>query len=545
MSQTADHYLGNPNLKKANVPVEFTKEQLSEYLKCQSDIQYFVETYVQIVNVDKGLIPFQPWSFQKKMLDQFVHNRFNICKLPRQSGKSTTTTSYILWKVLFHPDQNIAILANKGALARDLLGKIQLAYEYLPKWLQQGVLVWNKGNIELENGCRVVAASTSSSAIRGGSYNLIFLDEFAFVGNHLADEFFASVYPTISSGTTSQVIIVSTPNGMNHFYKMWSDAENDNSDYIPIDIHWSEIPGRDEKWKEETIRNTSEEQFRQEFECEFIGSASTLITSTKLRQLAFRKPSRSFDHLDIYEEPQKGKTYIMTVDCSRGIGIDYNTFVVVDTTAIPYRMVAKYTNNTIAPMLFPTVIMNVCKEYNDAYVLVETNDIGGQVADILHNDLEYEHVLTSASRGRAGMVLGTGFGGQVTLGVRTTKSVKALGCRNLKDLIENDKLLIEDFDTISELASFISKGTSFAAEEGAHDDLVMCLVLFGWLVKQQYFKDISDTDIRARLQAEKLEMEESSLLPFGFHEDGNEPVPEETYQPGWMDSEPDEPGGWY
>ena len=334
MSQTAEHYLGNPNLKKANVPVEFTKEELSEYVKCQGDIQYFVEKYVQIVNVDKGLIPFEPWSFQKKMLEQFVHNRFNICKLPRQSGKSTTTTSYILWKILFYPDQNIAILANKGALARDLLGKIQLAYEYLPKWLQQGVLVWNKGNIELENGCKVVAASTSSSAIRGGSYNLIFLDEFAFVGNHLADEFFASVYPTISSGTTSQVIIVSTPNGMNHFYKMWIDAENDNSDYIPIDIHWSEVPGRDDKWKDETIRNTSEEQFRQEFECEFIGSASTLISSTKLRQLAFKKPIQSIDNLDIYEQPQKGKNYVVTVDCSRGVGIDYNTFTVVDITAL-------------------------------------------------------------------------------------------------------------------------------------------------------------------------------------------------------------------
>ena len=418
MSET---YLGNPNLKRSNVPIQFTNDNIQEYVKCSKDAIYFITNYVQIINIDKGLIPFDLYDFQEDMIETFETNRFVICKLPRQSGKSTTVTAYMLWLVLFSDNQNIAILANKGALARELLGKIQLAYEHLPVWLQQGITVWNKGNIELENGSKIVAAATSSSAIRGGSYNLIFLDEFAFVGNNMADEFFSSVYPTISSGLTSKIFIVSTPNGMNHFYKLWADAEEGNNKYATIEVHWNQVPNRDQKWKEETIANTSEAQFRQEFDCEFVGSANTLIHPTKLKTFVFRKPISVWNEIEIYSEPIPGHEYVISADTSRGLGLDYSAFLIFDITEMPYRLVAKYRNQSISPLLYPSIIYAAGMKFNAAFVMVEINDIGGQVADILHTDLEYENLLITTVRGRGGQQIGGGFGTQIQLGVRTTK----------------------------------------------------------------------------------------------------------------------------
>ena len=427
----SDTYLGNPNLKRSNVPIQFTDENVKEYIKCSKDAIYFITKYVQIVNIDKGLIPFNLYDFQEEMVNLFDMNRFVICKLPRQSGKSTTVTAYMLWLILFNDNQNIAILANKGALARELLGKIQLAYEHLPTWLQQGIMVWNKGNIELENGSKIVAAATSSSAIRGGSYNLIFLDEFAFVGNNMADEFFSSVYPTISAGLTSKVFIVSTPNGMNHFYKLWSDAEEGNNKYASIEVHWSQVPNRDEEWKKETISNTSEAQFRQEFECEFLGSANTLIHPTKLKNLVFRKPIDYWNDVEIYHNPTEGHEYAISVDTSRGLGLDYSAFLVFDISEMPYKLVAKYRDQFVSPLLYPSVISAVGMKYNQAFVMVEINDIGQQVADILHTDLEYDNLLITSTRGRGGQRIGGGFAKQIQLGVRTTKTVKSIGCSNL------------------------------------------------------------------------------------------------------------------
>ena len=522
MSET---YLGNPNLKRSNVTIQFTDENIKEYIKCSKDAIYFITKYVQIVNIDKGLVPFELYDFQSDMVETFDTNRFVICKLPRQSGKSTTVTAYMLWLILFQDNQNIAILANKGALARELLGKIQLAYEHLPVWLQQGITTWNKGNVELENGSKIVAAATSSSAIRGGSYNLIFLDEFAFVGNNMADEFFSSVYPTISSGLTSKIFIVSTPNGMNHFYKLWADAEEGNNKYATIEVHWDQIPNRDEKWKEETIANTSEAQFRQEFECEFLGSSNTLIHPTKLKTFAFRKPISIWNEIEIYNEPIPGHEYVISADTSRGLGLDYSAFLIFDITEMPYRLVAKYRNQTISPLLYPSVIYAAGMKFNAAFVMVEINDIGGQVADILHTDLEYENLLITTMRGRGGQQVGGGFGTQIQLGVRTTKTVKSVGCSNLKDLLENEKLIVEDFDLISELSSFISRKNSYQAEEGSHDDLVMCSVLFGWLTRQTYFKDLTDTDIRTKIYNEKIKLLEDNALNFVLIDDG-QPEPD-------------------
>jgi hypothetical protein len=516
-----DVYLGNPLLKKANTPIEFTEEQVIEFFKCKEDPVYFARNYIKIVSLDHGLVPFDMYPFQERLIQNFHKNRFNICKMPRQTGKSTTCVSYLLHYAVFNDNVNIAILANKASTARDLLGRLQLAYENLPKWMQQGIISWNKGSLELENGSKISSNSTSSSAVRGGSYNVIFLDEFAFIPNHIADDFFASVYPTISSGQSTKVIIVSTPRGMNHFYRMWHDAERGKNEYLPTDVHWSEVPGRDAAWKEQTIANTSEQQFKVEFECEFLGSTNTLINPTKLRNLVYEDPIKRNAGLDIYEQPKEEHNYLMTVDVARGLGNDYSAFIVFDITEFPYKVVAKYRNNEIKPMLFPNIIYDVAKAYNGSWLLVEVNDIGDQVANILHFDLEYDNVLMCSMRGRAGQIVGSGFSGKKSqLGVRMTAAVKKLGCSNLKTLMEDDKLLTVDYDIISELTTFAQKHNSFEAEEGCNDDLAMCLVIFSWLVAQDYFKEMTDNDVRKRIYEEQKNQIEQDMSPFGFILDG-------------------------
>ena len=517
-----EHYLGNPNLKKANTPIEFTAEDVKEFQKCEGDPVYFITKYIKITTLDHGLQPFKMYNFQKEMVGTFHNNRYSICKLPRQSGKSTTIIAFLLHYCIFNANVNVAILANKAAVARDLLGRLQLAYENLPKWLQQGVISWNKGSLELENGSRILAAATSSSAVRGGSYNIIFLDEFAYVPSNIAEQFFSSVYPTISSGKTSKVIIVSTPHGMNMFYKLWRDAEDRKNSYVPIEVHWTEVPGRDEKWKKETIANTSEQQFRTEFECEFLGSVNTLINPSKLRTMRYRQPSVSNAGLDIYEPVKEDHRYCVTVDVARGDLNDNSAFVIFDVTHIPYKVVGKYKNNDIKPMMFPGIVEKVARNYNQAEILVEVNDIGGQVADTLHYELEYDNLIMVSQRGRAGQVAGSGFSGKgAQLGVRTTKAIKKLGCSNLKTLVESDKIIIEDFDIISEMSTFILKGTSkYEADDGSNDDLMMCCVLFAWLSNQTYFKELTDQDIRARLYEEQKNAIEQDMAPFGFLNDG-------------------------
>jgi hypothetical protein len=521
MSGSKELYLGNPNLKKVGVDIEFTKEQISEYLKCKADPIYFTKNYMKIISLDEGIIPFKMWDFQEKLIKDFHENRFNIAKLPRQTGKSTTVVSYLLYYAIFNDNVNIGILANKASTARDLLGRLQLGYENLPKWMQQGVVAWNKGSMELENGSKILAASTSASAVRGMSFNILFLDEFAFVPNHIAEEFFSSVYPTITSGKSTKVIIISTPYGMNHFYKMWQNSVQGKSDYVHNEVHWSQVPGRDADWKAQTIANTSERQFTQEFECNFLGSVDTLISAAKLQALTFTEPIKSNAGLDVYEKAQKGHEYIITVDVARGIGGDYSAFIVYDITTMPYRIVAKYRNNTIKPVLFPSVIFQVAKEYNMPYILVEVNDIGDSIAATLNYDLEYPNVLMCAMRGRAGQIVGQGFSGNKTqLGVKMSITVKKQGCANLKAIVEEDKLLFEDYDILSELTTFIQKKQSFEADEGYHDDLVMCMVLFAWLVMQDYFKEMTDQDVRRRIYEEQRNQIEQDMSPFGFIDDG-------------------------
>ena len=519
----SENYLGNPNLKNVGQNVEWTEESLQEYVKCKDDPEHFIRSYVKIIHVDQGLVPFEMYDYQKDMIHKFNDNRFVICKMPRQTGKSTTIISFLLHYILFNESVNVAILANKGAVARELLSRLQLAYEHLPKWLQQGVLVWNKGNIEVENGSKVIASATSSSAVRGSSFNIIFLDEFAHVPQNIAEQFFTSVYPTISSGESTKVLIVSTPLGLNMFYKMWVEAEEGRSEYVPIEVHWSEMPGRDGKWKEQTIKNTSEVQFTQEFECEFVGSTYTLIAPSKLRTMVFKNPIHESNNLTVYEHPVKNHTYALVADTAQGKGVDFSAFSVFDVSEMPYKQVAVYRDNQISPMLYPNVIYNVGNKYNSAHVLVEVNDIGSQVADTLHYDLEYENIMIITMRGRAGQQIGGGFAKNIQLGLRTSKQIKRIGCATLKDLIEQDQLIIPDFNTIKELTTFALQNNTYQAEEGAHDDIAMTLVIFGWLVQQRYFKEMTNMDIRKKMWEEQMETLEQDMLPFGIIDDGQEP----------------------
>jgi len=505
-----DSYRDNPKLKRIGVNYNFTKDQVDEYIKCARDPVYFSK-YISIISLDRGIVPFEMYDFQKDMINTFNDNRFVIVKCPRQVGKTTTAIAYLLWTVLFKDAQNIAVLANKGQTSRDILGKLQLAYENLPMWLQQGVVEWNKGRIELENGSVIIANSTSSSAARSGAYNIVFLDEFAFVPSNIAYDFITSVYPVITSGTNTKILMVSTPNGMNLFYKMWMDAVEKRSNYVPFEIHWSMVPGRDQKWREETIRNTSERQFSQEFETEFLGSSNTLIAAGKLQQLRFIQPIMQHDLMKIYEAPikedgdtiKKDHLYCIVVDVSEGKGLDSSAFSVIDISETPYRQVATYKSSSISPILFPTVIYNAAKLYNDAYVLVEINNTP-QVADVLHSDHEYENLWKVFTGNKKPQQLSAGFARGVQLGVKMSPQVKKIGCSNLKALIEGDKLLINDFDTYSELTTFVANKTSFAAEAEANDDLVMTLVMFAWVTTQKYFKEIVNHDLRRQLQLENM-----------------------------------------
>jgi hypothetical protein len=437
------------------------------------------------------------------------------------SHNSTIVVSYLLHYAIFNDNTNIAILANKASTARDLLDRLQTGYENLPKWLQQGVISWNKGSMELENKSKITAASTSASSIRGGTYNIIFLDEFAFVPNTVADNFFSSVYPVITSGKSSKVIVVSTPYGMNHFYRLWDDAQTGKNEYVPIEVHWTDVPGRDEEFKRSTIANTSESQWRQEFECLFLGSSDTLISGSVLNRLTFHTPKISNASLDVYEDPQEDHTYVITVDVARGVEKDYSAFIVVDVSQFPHKVVAKYRNNQIRPILFPQIIKEVAVSYNKAYILCEVNDVGDQVAAGLHYDLEYSNILMSSMRGRAGQILGQGFSGKkVQLGVKMSKTTKKVGCLNLKTLIEDNKVIFNDFEIINELTTFIQKGNSFEAEDGRNDDLVMCLVMYSWLILQDYFKELTDQDIRKKIYEEQKNQVEQDMSPFGFVDDG-------------------------
>jgi len=517
----ATSYHGNPNLKSIGHKHDWTKEQVSEYKKCMDDPIYFIENYCKIVTLDSGLQPFKLYECQKEKVDFIMNNRRCILMEGRQQGKTVTSAACILHYTIFQDSKTVAIMANKSNAAREVLARYQIMYENLPIWMQQGVKTWNKGDVDLENGSRVFTAATTSSGIRGKSVNWLYIDEAAIIPNNVADQFFTSVYPTISAGVTTKILLTSTPLGYNHFWKFWNDAEEGRNGFKNMFIHYSEIPGRDEAWAEQQLQLLGELKYNQEVLCEFLGSSNTLINGKTLATLSSKPTIYEKDGLDVYEEPQKDKYYVLTADVSRGIGGDFSAFTVIDVTEMPYRLVAKYKHNKISPLLYPNIITKVASDYNNAFVLVEANDIGQQVLDILHQENEYENIFTTVTEnGR--QYITPGFGKTARLGVTTSKAVKRQGCFSFKSLMEESKLLIFDQDIIQELSTFIERGGTYQADEGYHDDLVMCLVLFGWVTSNTFFSDLTNVNVREGIYNSEMRAIENDLTPFGYIEDGQE-----------------------
>lgn len=526
-------FRGNINLKRVGEVIQFEDWHVHELIKCKNDPIYFIENYCKIISLDKGEILFKLYDCQKRKVTQILNDRFVLDMESRQSGKTQTAAACILWYTIFNDVKTVAILANKAAAAREVLTRYRFMYERLPKWLQHGVTTWNKGDIELENGSKVFTAATSATAVTGRSCSWVYVDEAARVPNNLAEDFFTSAWPTISSGKTTKFLMSTTPLGYNFFWKFWTDSENGRNDFTRVMIEWHEIPGRDEAWLKEQKSILGELKFNQEILCTFLGSSGTLINASKIAQLSAIPPEYSKDGLDILEYPIRnirdtnnnilqGHTYILVADVSRGLNGDYSAFTVIDVTEMPYKLVAKYRDNMISPLLYPNIIHKVASDYNNAYVLVEIKENGQQIADILQNELEYENILF-ISRGNGGQHLTAGFGGRHTTqnGVMTSAQVKRIGCDVVKALIEEDKLLINDTDTISEMSTFIQVKNSYAADEGYHDDLMMCLVLFGWLTSSAYFKNLTDSKFREKIFQARMDEINNSMTPFGGYDDGN------------------------
>jgi len=515
-------FRGSDDLRPAGAVVEYTPEMIAEYIKCSKDPIYFIRHYITVVHPDRGAVLMDLYPFQEDMVKCYHENKRVIFMTPRQYGKTSVSAAYFVWFILFNDNKSVAILANKQSTADEIMQRVRFAYSNLPKWMQQGVSSWNKRSIELENGSKIFGAATSSSGIRGKSIQLLYLDEYGFVPNNIADEFFTSVYPTIIAGENTKVYITSTPNGYNHFQKMWREAETGKNGFSFLRVHWYDMPGRTQEWYNKQIEVLGELKASQELSCEFLGSSMTLLSGSTLARLTHDIPIKEYTDqykgLQVYQEPQKDRLYSMSVDVSRGRHLDYSAFIIFDITSYPHRIVAKYRNNEIPPLLYASLLQKVGSTYNDAYILIEINDIGGQVADILWNELEYENMHWTKS--------GTELGKQGTdpyPGVRTTKKTKRIGCANLKDMIDNNQLIVNDYDFIHELSTFIqSNNGSYEADKGFHDDVVMCGIMHAWLVSQRFFNELTDSDLRHSMHSNHVKELEDQICMTGFYNDGVE-----------------------
>jgi len=519
---TSQFYNSNPNLKSIGQVIPFTEDNVVEYIKCENDPIYFIKNYVKVISLDYGLVPFNLYQYQEEFIN-VLHTENRICSLQcRQMGKTTVVAAYALHYTLFNDNKTVAILANKSAAAREILSRYQQMYEGIPKWMQQGVKTWNKGNIELENGSNVFTAATTTSGIRGKSVNVLVIDECAAIPNTVADEFFTSTYPTISSGKTTKIILTSTPIGYNHFWRFWTGATEGTNGFFPFRVDYWQHPDRDAMWASKQRELLGDVKFAQEVENSFIGSSYTLVPGEVLSRIVAKPYVFQNESLDIFEKPIPNHNYVLTVDPSKGVGGDNSIIQVIDVTEIPYKQVAKYKNNTISPLLFPNIIYKVARDYNNAHVLIEIN-ISEQVAHILHHELEYENMIIINKKPKGldkGQLAGGGFGGKPFLGVNTDKKTKRIGCANLKSLLVENKLLLSDMDTISELSTFIEAKDSYQADDGYHDDLVMGLVIFGWLTTQPYFKELNNVELRKIMYENQMRVIEEELTPFGFYDDG-------------------------
>mgnify|MGYP003624576136 FL=1 len=517
-----DTYNGNSNVKRDGATTQYTQYEVDEYIKCRDDPAYFARKYCKVIHLDKGLVDFDLYPYQEKMFSHFANNRFSIVLACRQSGKSISSVAYLLHYAVFNATKTVAILANKGATSQEMLGRVTLMLENLPFFLQPGTKALNKRSIEFSNNSKIVAAATSGSSIRGMSVNLLYLDEFAFVED--AATFYTSTYPVVSSGKDTKVIITSTANGIgNMYHKLWEGAVQKTNQYIPFRVDWWDVPGRDDEWQAQTISNTSKLQFDQEFGNTFFGTGDTLIDGGTLMELRAIDPIRHLEGgaLLVYKEVEKGHNYICVVDVAKGVGGDYSTFNIIDTSVTPFEQVCVYRNNKISPILFPNIIAKYALTYNKAYVIVENNDQGTIVCNGLYYELEYEDLHVESAMKSNG------------LGVTMNKKVKRLGCSTIKDIIEGRKLKLNDQETIIEISTFVAKGQSYEASDGNHDDLMMNLVLFGYFTLGTQFSDLSDVNMKDLLFNQRMAEIENDMVPFGFVDDGLDEIYKEPEPDPW------------
>lgn len=493
----------NNAVRKPGINIELTQEQQLEYLKCALDPLYFLETYCRIMTLDHGLMPFKPYEYQKEMIADYITHRFVVVATARQAGKTTSVAGFFLWYLIFNEDKLAAVLANKADQAQEIMDRFRLMYEELPYFLQKGATKYNFSEVKLENKSAIFSGSSNPDTVRGQSINILYWDEAAFTARD--EEFWTSTFPTLSSGQSTKIILTSTPKGARGvFYKIWRGANETDpekwNEFKPIAVPWHRVPGRDEAWRDSTIKKTSKSQFEQEHNIKFLGSAGTLISSDCLENLVWHNPIREDQngHLRVYENPIKGHHYIAVADCSEGLGQDFSVCSVFDITAVPYKLVAVYRNNEVSPLLFPYVLNSLCEGYNQAHLLIESNnDVGGQVSYITHYEIEYPNIIRTKTDEKG---MGCRIGGVGSKpGVKTTKRVKMIGCANLKTILENGNLEIFEEKAIEELGTFIAVGNSFEADEGCTDDIVMTMVLFSWLIKQPWFEDIS-TALKDKMQ---------------------------------------------
>lgn len=513
-------FRSNPNLRPAKSVISYTQEMLDEYDRCANDPIYFIKNYVKVVHPDRGLVLMELYEYQERMIRAYHENKRVIFLTARQQGKTTVSAAYFVWYVIFNDRKSVAIMANKQATADEIMDRVRLAYENLPKWLQQGVETWNRRSIVLDNGSKIFGAATSASGTRGKTVNLLYLDEFAFVENNMAEAFFTAVYPTITAGKDSKVFMTSTPNGFNHFYKFWNEAEKGMNGFTYLRVHWWETPGRDQEWYETQKSILGELKAAQELDAEFLGSSRQLLTPATMARLTYDQPilehKDTYKGLKIYENPVKNHSYVMTVDVSRGRHLDASAFIIWDVTQYPFTQVATYNNNEVSPMMYTNIIQRIARLYNEAYILVEINDVGAQVANDLYYEFEYENQFWTKSGDQLGKK-----GADPYPGIRTTKKTKRIGCANLKDMIEKNQIIVRDYDFVTQLSTYVqSDSGSYEADEGFHDDAVMCGVLFAWLLTQPWFRDLSDKDVRLKMYEKSIAAIEDELVPFGFYDDG-------------------------
>lgn len=485
MRKRQKFYKNNQLIKNGYYEEKFTQEQIQEIIKCKQDIFYFFENYIKITTLDikEPIKLFKPWDFQKELLNRLLTERFNIVYSSRQSGKTTCCATFALWKVLFNPNFKILIAGDSATTAKKILASIKEIYENLPFFLQKGVLEWNKTEVLLDNKSFIKTVPTTENSGRGGTFNIIILEEFSFVKDSIAEAFQASVLPVICSGDATQVLIITTQNGKNFFYEMWQAAINGESIFKPFRIHWQDVPGRDEEWVKTQKQLLGEKKFAREFVGEFDETHSSLVDVSKLDFV--KKEPIIIDDVLFYEKHNPTSKYVITVDLGEGLGSDYSTFSVFEILGA-VKQVCTYRNKENNDK-FCEVLLKTAKSYG-AKILFENNN-DNKIPYIFHNIYKYENLLFTKIENSTTTLCNKDFKSR-RVGLKPTSETRNVSITALKNMLESKEMIISDFDTFKELETFCknSKG-KYEATEDNHDDLVSALMLMAWLYNDEKFKE--------------------------------------------------------